>query len=370
MILKEKINNEIISYEIKTIHVGKNDTFFLSGMFDYNLIKSGDIDELIKLFYLTNYQEDFDMLYTAYSDKLKLETKIYLLNNAHRHRSDNIIKKYIVELTVEQINTKLSHYDRNILQSLCSHGSVISGGNHSYAQKRQYPIEDPELLAIVEFILIHKPQLIDENCYTTARNYNNHQIIKLLNNCKIDKGTSDNLCYICNSDSEPDRIINDICACKMFIHYHCAQELIRSTGDICKTCATPYKRNTPLNHIGMLGPVTDDKIYFPHLGVFPIPLFSGKYQIETKKPEQLILSIIYIQYKHILYLADNSTAAEMAEMKTRLLKALTNGESYGYGELINGKFKLLDNTCSNAPRDLNYLAYSLTETVINKKFIN
>jgi hypothetical protein len=371
LILQEKINNEIISFEIKTIHEKEKNKFFLAGMFNYNLIKSGDIDELIKLFYFTNYQEDFEILYSEHSEKLKVETKIYLLNNAHKHRADHIIKKYIVELTVEQINIKMNHYDQNILQSLCSHGSVVSGDKNSYTQKRRYPIEDPELLAVVEFILQHKPQLINEKCYSAARFYKNNQIIKLLNNYKIaDKNDkTEDLCYICNSDSEPDRLINDICSCKMNIHYHCAQELILSTGDTCKTCNSAYKCNMKLKHINMLGPVLDNKIYFPHLGIFPIPLWGGKYQIVKDKGEQLVLSIIYLQFKHIKYLFDTSTPEEIEQMKIHLYKSITD-PCNGFGQIINGKFKLLDNTCSNAPKEFNFSSYLLTEHIINNKYIN
>jgi hypothetical protein len=371
LILQEKINNEIISFEIKTIHEKEKNKYFLAGMFDYNLIKSGDIDELIKLFYFTGYQEDFEILYSEHSDNLRVETKIYLLNNAYRYRSDHIIKKYIVALSVVQINTKINQYDENILQHLCAHGSIAGGDRFSYTQKRRYPIEDPELLAIVEFVLQHKPQLIDEKCYSVARYCNNNQIIKLLNNYKIDDKTVDDtdLCYICNSYSEPDRLINDICMCKMNIHHHCAQELILSTGNKCKTCNSDYKCNMKLKHINMLGPAPDNKIYFPHLGIFPIPLWGGKYQIVKDKGDQLVLSIIYLQFKHIKYLFDTSTPEEIKQMKIHLIEALSD-PCNGFGQIIDGKFKLLDNTCSNAPKELNFSSYLLTETLLLRCFIN
>ena len=369
LIIRKKVNSEIVSYEIKTIHKReKNNVFFISGIINYDLIKAEDIDELIKLFYLTKYLEDFDLLYLNHMEYLKPDTKLFLLNHAYNIRHGSLIKKYVVELPIELINKKQTEYDVNILECLCMHRFVISShpAVKSFPQIN-YPGEDLNVLELVEFILQNKPELISERCYALARSYKNNQIIKLLNNYQVCQVDTYDLCYICSAGSEPERIINDICECKMNIHYHCAQELIqRSRDNKCKTCNAQFKRNMPLNHIGMLGPVFDNKVYFPHLGVFPVPLCGG-YQILSKE-NRLQVSIIYLQYKYIAKLHAELTPDELVKIKEQLRKDLSWYN--GFGRLTaDGGFELLENTCSNAPRELNPLAHTLTELIVNKLFI-
>ena len=370
LILREKINGELVSYEITTIHKReKNNVFFLSGMLNYELIKANDPDELLKLFYFTEYLEDFEFLYMVHMNTISDDTKLFLLNHAYNLRDDKLIKKYVVELPLEQLNKKLHEYDVNILERLCMHGLVVSGDKVSYSQKLRYPHEDPELLELVEFILKHKPELISESCYSTARCYKNDQIVKLLNNYNLESSeSSEPLCYICSSPSEPDRIITDICKCRMAIHYHCAQELImRSDDEKCRTCDSFYKRNMKLNHINIRGPVESNLVYFPHLGIFPVPLFNKKYQ-RVNKFGELYLSIIYLQYKHIIDLFNSITLNELIDLKQKLREKLSD-PCNGFGRVKDNKFVMISNTCSNAPRDLNQMAYMLTEISINKLFM-
>jgi hypothetical protein len=368
IILREKtgVNGKIIvSYDIPTKHINTgSNIYWLKQMINYTALINGDYMEMIKLFYYTGYKEDFEELYTQYCNTLNEETKLFLLKHAHDRRDDYIIKKYITELPIEVI-TKQSD-ELNILEKLCMHGLMLGGT--SYSHKVNYPDEDKQVLQLVEFICHAKPALVTEKCVKIAGNYNNHKIVEILTRYLNMPKTS--LCYICNNNAEPQRIITDICLCKKYLHYTCGQELIRNNGSYCFSCKSPYKTNMPLNYVGIHGPVKSDYIYFPHLGVFPIPLFKGKYQIVSDLFNRLRLSIIYLQYKNInnifeLILSTPSAIDSFLSLKNKLVRDL-NGPCNGYGVIIDDKFRLLDTTCSNAPRLLNKEAYDTTELLINK----
>jgi hypothetical protein len=355
LILKYKIGIEEKHIELSTIHKQKPNTYWLSNLFDYSIIPD-DIDELIKLFYYTGYVEDFNKLY---QNNLKIETKIFLLNNSYLRRDDEIIKKYLPELTVQQINTKKCESDYNILERLCSHGSICEPNNKSYSTKTKYKEEDNDLLSILEFVCKTKPELITDICYRLCRFNNNIKSITILNQYYINEPNS-NICFICNSSSEQNRLISGICKCSNKLHYHCAQDFIQKISNTCKVCNTEFIKNTEIS--------TPDKnplIFFPSIGMFPIPLFTNKYQFVQDVYYKLKLSIIYLQFENIAYILRDQTKDQLNQLKYKLINDLTGNLSNEFGMLENNKFKLLYNTISNAPFKFNVLAYKTTENIVN-----
>jgi hypothetical protein len=151
----------------------------------------------------------------------------------------------------------------------------------------------------------------------------------------------------------------------MDIHYHCAMDLIRQMGDICPTCKTEYKKNEKIKLIGMYSTKPDNEIYFPHLGIFPIPLFSGKYIHTNHIFEQIKLSIIYLQTQNLLKLLFGLNEEQKTEIKNQLCDYLKD-PCNGIGKIVNNKFMLISNMCSNAPREYNLKEYIFIERLINR----
>ena len=308
--LKTKVNKCIITIELTVLTEIMNNVLFVPELFNYDKIIDDDKEELLKLFYYFGCDKDF-ALYSL--DDISNKTKVYLINNSIQYRNYNMIKRFIDEVSYDELNMKVNDYDRNIIEILTSHGS-----SRSYNQKINYPNEDLELLNIIEYILERKPKLITEHAYITARALNNNKIIELFN--KYNTSTDESKCYICYSPTEPDRLITDICLCKTEIHYHCAMELIKTNGDICKTCNSNFKKNTPINLIGIVSQVLDTSVYFPHLGLFPIPLLCNKFSFSTTLFTKIKYSIIYLQSVNLISILTNLTPTERKELKTQLIE--------------------------------------------------
>ena len=344
--------------------------------FNYDLLRAGDIEERIKLFYYAKCVEDFEALYAVHADSLSTKTKIFLLNNAILMRRDDIIKKYILESCIDNPST-FPTSDIDLLESLCRHAEYYTEGN-SYLVKHDRSIEmreDTDLLEIVEFILRHKPRLITDMCYMRAMEANNKQIVALFN--KYHPMKNSEYCYECDLCKIPMRygLIKGMCACSSRVHYRCVQAYIREFGETCKICSTDYVRNAPITITLTPSNATfhDPNIYFPRLDIFPYwkesqrsgSLVRNK-PIE-KKAHQLISSIVFLQYDTLLWLYCNSTKEEQKLLTNHLHKVLDMDNTFG--TLVNDKIKLLPNTCEFVSTELNKEACAATEAIVNYLFM-
>ena len=224
-------------------------------------------------------------------------------------------------------------------------------------QSTLYASEYTKLSESIIFILKLNPSLINDECYEIIRLTKKKKLFKILNTYIISQNDVTS-CYLCLLHSEKKWLITNICSCKMYIHFHCIQKLISKNGNSCSICKNKYIKNVPhFNHSNEL----DKQIYFPHLGIYPIPLLCGIYEIIDKSDiyKNIIGAITYLQVTELKILLTS-------ENKLMLFNKLNNQKVAFYATIKNNKIKLLNNLGSNLCRDNNKKVFDEIEELLNK----
>jgi hypothetical protein len=172
-----------------TSNVPNNERWVESDLFDYDKIVK-DPEELLKLYYFLDFKDDFNSLLV---DELTPSTKKFLIETAINFRDDGMIKFYLDDLSIEQLNKHeynisprklgMGHQSRettnmNILEKLALHGITYSEDN-TYYSKRNYPTEDDDLVNIVEYICQKKPELITPHAMSNAMHNSGNRVYTL-----------------------------------------------------------------------------------------------------------------------------------------------------------------------------------------------
>ena len=136
----------------------------------------------------------------------------------------------------------------------------------------------------------------------------------------------EDVCFICCLPYQTD-LIKCTCKCKSKIHLHCLIKLVRTCGEICKTCKT-----------GLGSHIINDQIMFPEHGIYPC-IRRHRYLKDDIKL-QLHFSIAYLCVSRVKQLLRTMTSAQLLEYKH-------SADMYGLHETIT---KLRDTLYTNLCR--------------------
>jgi hypothetical protein len=158
--------------------------------------------------------------------------------------------------------------------------------------------------ADIEQIIKNNQKQINEKCYETISHIKSFKIKKeiydILN--KYDNNDIDcDKCYICLSGRIKSTLLNNICTCKIYAHYHCIIDYIYHNKSFsCSICRRNLLIDEDNNH--------DDSawfnkiIYFPYSNFYPVNLITNTFTSNKQNcefEESLYLALEYLQIKRI-----------------------------------------------------------------------